>query len=407
MRPAVAQDACISCHADAAFLAAVAGDSGRAVELAVDRTQYGESVHGRMGFACTLCHTSVGDYPHGTITGVNCGGCHSKAQVQLAASVHGRPNSATGEVPATCSDCHTTHHIVEPTSRASSVYHQTQFLVCAQCHSDAEKMRRFGQEDAETVGSFINSVHGRGLIAKGLSVAPSCTDCHGKDGSGAHEIDIVSSPTAPTNRLHVAETCGRCHVGISDQYAEGIHGEQFHAGNLDMPTCIDCHAEHAVQPITSPASHVYPTHVAQTCSGCHDRFDLNEKYGIPASRRSSFLGSFHGIALESGQLTVAHCESCHGAHGILPSSDPRSTIFPANLPTTCGKCHPGIGQGVTEGKIHVTSIGEDINLLALGVQWFYYLLIGGIVVYSAVMISVDQYWHRVVAPRRQEGHPRA
>lgn len=396
----------MACHGDQALLAGVAGDSARGQQLVVDRADFGESVHGRMGFACTLCHPTVGDYPHGSVARVDCGGCHASATEQILVSVHGRPNPSTGDVPATCSDCHTSHHIVEPAKPASSVYHQTQFLVCARCHSDAEKMRRFGQENTEAVGSFINSVHGRGLIDKGLAVAPTCTDCHGREGTGAHEIEVVSSPTAPTNRLHVGETCGRCHVGIGAQYDQGIHGQQFLAGNLDMPTCIDCHAEHAVQPVTSPTSHVYPTHVAQTCSGCHDRTDLNEKYGLPVSRRSTFLGSFHGIALESGQLTVANCESCHGAHGILPSSDPRSTIHPANLPTTCGRCHPGIGEGVTKGKIHVTSIRRDINVLAAGVQWFYYLLIGGIIVYSALMISLDQYWHRVVRPRR-EGNPHA
>jgi ABC-type polysaccharide/polyol phosphate export permease len=61
---------------------------------------------------------------------------------------------------------------------------------------------------------------------------------------------------------------------------------------------------------------------------------------------------------------------------------------------------------VTEGKIHVASVREDINLFAYGVQWFYYLLIAGIILFAAGMIALDQYRHRVVDPRRR-GHGHA
>jgi hypothetical protein len=396
----------MACHGNQEFLAGIASDSAQAERLHTDAAQFAESVHGRMGFSCTLCHSDVGDYPHGTVSPVDCGGCHAKARAEHSSSIHGRPHPLTGEAPTTCADCHTNHHILKPSDPGSSVYHQTEYEVCAHCHSDAERMGRFGQDDVQTIESYVNSVHGRGLIDKGLSVAPTCTNCHGREGSGAHEIEPVSTPDSPTNRLNVCETCGRCHVGIMDQYDRGIHGEEFHAGNMDMPTCIDCHAEHAIQPVTSPESHVYPTHVAQTCTACHDRLDLNEKYGLASARGSTFLGSYHGVALETGILTVAHCESCHGAHMVLPSSDPRSMVNPANLRETCGTCHPGIGAGVTRGKIHVASVRDDINTLAFAVQWFYFIMIGGIVIYSAVMIYLDLYRRRVV-DRRDSGQAHA
>ena len=34
------------------------------------------------------------------------------------------------------------------------------------------------------------------------------------------------------------------------------------------------------------------------------------------------------------------CASCHGFHGILPSTDPKSRTNPKNLARTCGACHP-------------------------------------------------------------------
>lgn len=401
---AVAQEYCAACHASRDMLSRLAGDSTNAARVVVDSEHFAHSVHGSLGFTCTTCHADVRTVPHTDAAPVACGSCHSEAAEHLAASVHGQPHPETGTVPATCADCHTSHDILHPADPQSSVYRMTQFEVCAQCHSDPVRMSTFGQEDTETVATYLNSVHGRGLLAKGLTVAPVCTDCHGLDGA-AHRIEPVTDSASPMHRSRVADACGRCHLGVRNQWASGVHGRDFLAGNGDVPTCTDCHGEHAVQPITSPESGVYPTHVAQTCAACHDREDLNEKYDLPTARSASFRGSFHGVALASGELTVANCESCHRAHEILPSSDPRSSIHPDNLVATCGSCHPGIGSGVTSGRVHVTSVREDINLLAWGVQWFYYVLIGGIVLYGAGLIGLDQYRHRVVDSRRSgTGH---
>jgi hypothetical protein len=56
---------------------------------------------------------------------------------------------------------------------------------------------------------------------------------------------------------------------------------------------------------------------------------------------------------------------------------------------------------VSEGKIHVASVREDINLAAWIIQKLYYLLIAGIVLFALTMIALDQYRHRVVDPRRR------
>jgi hypothetical protein len=382
-------------------MVSAAGDSGAAERLFVDPELFTESVHGQLGFSCTLCHRGSSGYPHEEIVPVNCGGCHSAASEQLVASVHGQLHPETGETTATCADCHTPHHILKPSDSESSVYRLTQFEVCATCHEDPEKMGRFGRENVETVSSYMNSVHGRALLEKGLSVAPVCTDCHGAEGTGAHEILAVADSSCPVNWCQVSQRCGECHAGIMAQYDRGIHGEMFRQGNPDTPTCVNCHAEHGIAAVASPESRVNPIHVAQTCTGCHDREDFNEKYGMEVDRGRSFAASFHGIALEGGQLTVANCESCHGSHEILPSSDPSSPIHPANLVVTCGRCHPGIGEGVAQGKIHVVSFVEENKVLGLTVQLFYIAVIGVTVLYAFGLIFVDQYRHWIVDPRRQ------
>ncbi|HEX9728862.1 MAG TPA: cytochrome c3 family protein [Gemmatimonadales bacterium] len=402
-RTATTQEYCSACHASNAMLRRLAPDSAAAERVRVDPSHYAHSVHGAAGITCTTCHRDIASVPHDAAQPVACGRCHADAARDLAASVHGRPFNGSGAVPATCADCHTSHDILHPTDPASSVYRMTQFEICATCHSDAERMATFGQENTEMVRTYLHSVHGRGLLAKGLTVAPVCTDCHGIGGE-AHRIEQVADSVSPMNRDGVADACGRCHVGVRNQWARGVHGREFTTGNRDVPTCTDCHGEHAVSAITDTSSGVFPTHVARTCAACHDREDLNEKYDLPTARAASFRGSFHGVALASGELTVANCESCHGAHEIRPSSDSLSTINPNNLVATCGRCHPGIGSGVSMGRVHVTSVREDINTLAWIIQWFYALIVGGIVLYGAALIALDQYRHRVVDPRRKGHH---
>lgn len=393
-------ESCTSCHGDQSMMTSLAGDSAKGAALSVNLAEFNQSVHGKLGFSCTTCHQGMTDYPHAKVTPVDCGGCHGDVAKQLAQSVHGRVNAAAGRAPATCADCHGSHYILPPGDPQSKVYRLTQFKTCATCHSDSTRMAPFGRKNVTAVSTYLESVHGTALLQKGLSIAPVCTDCHGAPGTGAHEIQPVSSPESPMNRDHVVATCGKCHQGIVNRYDRGIHGQMYAKGNPDVPVCIDCHREHAIQAITSPTSSVYPTHIVGTCSRCHERKTLNARYGLPLERRDTYLGSFHGIALEEGQLTVANCASCHGAHEILPSSDTASSISPKHLEQTCGRCHPGIGSGVTQGKIHVASVRRDINTFAYGVRGFYYLLIAGIILFAASMIALDQYRHRVVDPRR-------
>jgi hypothetical protein len=38
---------------------------------------------------------------------------------------------------------------------------------------------------------------------------------------------------------------------------------------------------------------------------------------------------------------MATCASCHGAHDVLPASNPASLVSAQNRVATCAKCHPG------------------------------------------------------------------
>jgi formate dehydrogenase gamma subunit len=124
-------------------------------------------------------------------------------------------------------------------------------------------------------------------------------------------------------------------------------------GETDSPVCTHCHGEHRIISHLDPNSPVSPTKVAEaTCTPCHESASLNEKYGIPAGQLASLVDSYHGLKSTAGDVTVANCASCHGAHRILPHTDETSSIHSNNLQATCGECHPGISVELAQAKIH-------------------------------------------------------
>ena len=105
-----------------------------------------------------------------------------------------------------------------------------------------------------------------------------------------------------------------------------------------------------------------------TCARCHESVRLAGEFGVEGRRGSTYLASYHGLASKSGSKVVANCASCHGAHNILPSSDPKSKVNHANLIKTCGQCHPGVTEKFIQGKVHVDApLSADIGSVA--VRW--------------------------------------
>jgi hypothetical protein len=100
------------------------------------------------------------------------------------------------------------------------------------------------------------------------------------------------------------------------------------------------------------------------------------------------MNSFHGIAHKYGEMVVADCASCHGYHDILPSSDPRSSINPKNIPQTCGKCHKGASENFAKGKVHVEATKES-SMGVYIVRTFYTWFIGILGILFAIYIVLD------------------
>jgi formate dehydrogenase gamma subunit len=280
--------------------------------------------------ACLDCH---GDK---TLTKTNAAGKEVSLFVdvaKLAASVH-KTNL--------CASCHSDITPKHPDDNVPA-----QPANCRQCH----------EEQSESYGA---SVHGLAL-AKGRKDSATCSDCH--DG---HTILPPTSPESPLHFSRLAQTCGACHDQVAKDVEESVHGKAVAAGHREAPTCTDCHSEHKIEALKSSSSLKISVEV---CSQCHASERMNTKYNLPPDRVKTFFESYHGLAAQYGSTLAANCASCHGVHKILPSTDPRSSIYKANLVMTCGKCHPGATENFAQSKVHVDAaatsggagIGELIN----------------------------------------------
>jgi cytochrome b subunit of formate dehydrogenase len=317
------------------------------------RTYNGElanSVHNE--FECLDCHAAIKELPHEEeVAAVACGACHVGAAEEY--ECHGRLSVGTGDDTPACVDCHGAHDILPIDNPLSQVHPLNLPQTCGRCHEDIDLTAKHEILYDNAVAVFRSSVHGQ-ASRDGKYSAAACNDCHATGGN-SHRICPPGMPDSPINHFNIPRTCGKCHAQIEEDYYEGIHGKLALRGETDSPVCTDCHGEHGILRADDPRSPVSPTRVAEaTCSPCHESARLNEKYGIPTGRLQTFIDTYHGLKSRAGDVTVANCASCHGAHRILPHTDSTSSIHHDNLQGTCGSCHPGISLALATAPIHST-----------------------------------------------------
>jgi cytochrome b subunit of formate dehydrogenase len=397
---------CLACHGQTDFKS----ESGRS--LYVDPAKHKSSVHGDL--TCTTCHTDIKKYPHppkraqvncatchedqasdipkgahailgeqpcaschgsahyaqpaATVMPRQCNACHGDEVKDFLASVHGTASRNGGP---SCETCHGPAHKIQATQDPlSPVAKRNLPDTCGTCHSNPDFVAKHQISFAHPVEAYKLSVHGRAVAAGDLAAA-SCSDCH-----SSHAIYPVRDPRAKINHWNVPKTCGACHSVIEKIYEQSIHGQAVVRGAPDSPVCTDCHGEHNILAPSELKSLVNASRVSTiTCGRCHGDEHLNARYNLPTDRVPTFADSYHGLESRAGSQTVANCASCHGVHNIFPSSDTRSTVYPANLPHTCGACHPGAGERFVIGPVHVGVQSRNESPVVKGVRWFYWIVI--------------------------------
>lgn len=481
--------------------------------------QFTNSIHDKNGVKCEDCHKAG----HGIVK-VNksneqavCGKCHSKSKMALANSVHSTAMSQTGGRGPTCTDCHGSHAILsskisiesegclkchlnekmfpgeekgsakfvsryKTSVHASITKNDVEAAGCVDCHGDhmvheadnpqastlrARQMETCGKCHSDVVSKFRRSKHGQEL-ANGNKDAPTCTDCHGehdikstfsanelskinlvdkclnchKDGKithktylgeeelitgykesehykalqegnlnaptcsdchGAHEMENAASVDSKLSKRNLAKTCGQanCHGKELDEYVGSIHETGITIkGNYDSPTCNDCHGNHVISKKDIDDKLEKSKGVIRMCSNCHASLEIIERNDLPTKIFESYKESFHGLATRGGMQEAANCESCHGNHNIRPSTDSLSTVFKSNLPQTCGNCHPGATQAFFTTKIHIEDARKDSPFVYV-VTVFYITLIIGLIGFMLLHNILD--YRRKIQLKKSDG----
>ncbi|OGC95974.1 MAG: hypothetical protein A2W25_09530 [candidate division Zixibacteria bacterium RBG_16_53_22] len=368
---------CLECHGDNTLTKI--DPAGHEVSLYFNDSLFQVSAHA--GLDCASCHTGITEIPHAEdLPDINCGECHSsETETYLW---HGRLKVGVGQDIPACADCHGAHDILPSSNKGSHTNPLNLPTTCGRCHEDVDIVKKHHIPMEKPVEVFESSVHGQASLG-GIYLAATCNDCHSSNGT-AHIILSPGDVRSSINHFNIPKTCGRCHSSIESDYWEGIHGDLTAKGETDSPVCTDCHGEHGILSPSDPRSPVSPARIAEaTCSPCHESARLNEKYGVPSGRLKSWVDSYHGLKSRAGDLTVANCASCHGAHRILPHTDPSSSVNVANLQKMCGHCHPGITPAIANTPIHGTP-GVSTTPVANVVRYIYVVAI--VIIIGAMVI---------------------
>ncbi len=342
---------CLSCHGDKSLQDA----SGHSV--GVDAHTFGASIHGSL--KCGDCHTAIKDYPHpDQVTPVKCESCHADQAAGLVGSVHAN----RAEHP--CTSCHGDAHSIFPKEDPrSAVYALNIPRTCGACHGNEALAKKHGLPNIYPM--YIDSIHGFALSKEGLLVAANCQSCH-----GSHHILSHKDLLSPTYKVNIPKTCGSCHAGITDNYLGGVHGKAVAAGDLNAPVCTDCHTAHA---ILQPTEATFRMQSTPICGSCHKE------------KLSTYRDTFHSqLGALGGYVETARCWDCHGAHDVLPASDPRSPIAPANLVATCGKCHEGANASFVQYQPHANAHNRKLNPGLYFVRLFMNLLLISVLTFFVI-----------------------
>ena len=366
---------CFSCHDDKSLTGT---RKGRTISVYISEQKFTQFVHGSV--PCIGCHVDLKDaeFPHDEdLKPAKCGGCHQSEQELHAKSLHGKAIARGDNLAPTCKTCHGGHEIISIKDPKSSVYPMKIPFLCARCHQEGSKVQtqRTIHQD-HILENYSESIHGEGLLRKGLVVAPNCASCH-----TPHSILPHTDPASSIARKNIAATCTKCHVMIEEVHRKIIKGELWEKKSHILPACIDCHQPHKIRKVfyelgmankdcmschqveslkSSKDGHsLYvdiknyeqSVHNKTACSQCHSEVNASEIRPCKSITKKvdcaqchaevgeEYKQSTHGMLAAKNDPNAPVCSECHGTHKILGKKDPKSRTFPTNVPALCALCH--------------------------------------------------------------------
>jgi len=328
----MADSDCLTCHEKRDLVSSTDGRS-----LFVRVQELASSRHAKV--SCSQCHSEVNASrvrPCETITKkVDCTACHAEIGQEYQKSTHGELIVKNDPNAPTCKECHGMHGVLGKLDPTSATFPTNVPLLCARCHREGQKAAvRYTGDQHEIIQHYTESIHGKGLMKSGLTVTAMCTSCH-----TAHDVLPRSDTASSVNPRNLPATCGRCHHGIEDQFERSVHSVNFGKSDKPKPVCNDCHTAHTIRRTDETG---FKLEIMTQCGRCHEAI------------AKTYFDTYHGKVSQLGYTKTAKCYDCHGAHDILPVTDPRSHLSRANVVATCQKCHPGATRRFAGYLTHAT-----------------------------------------------------
>lgn len=305
----VAQDneECEACHDD---------DTLETVKYGITYSLYVTTDHlansPHEDFNCIDCHQDLegfDDFPHASrLILPDCGTCHEDAQEAFIDGFFAPLKKLGYSSLPTCADCHGTHEVSwkgEPRQ------------VCGVCHKDI-------------LGDFLEGAHWH---EETQTADVTCVSCHSPHNK--HERLEYSKHEW---RLHLAESCRKCHAENVENYFLSGHYTQLKAGNLKAPVCSDCHAKHRVLSPRDPDSRVSVAKLDLVCTQCH----------------AGYEASIHRPE-EFDDARLITCVVCHTGHETEMVGTSKTSVFDIELDQVCLRCHSETlitGLADAHGAIH-------------------------------------------------------
>jgi formate dehydrogenase gamma subunit len=271
--------------------------------------------------------------------------CHS--QPDLARSQPGRGGSlrvdpavlaASPHASLACTACHTGATGMPHPERLPAVRCQT-------CHADQAAKVAVSAHGGGTGGRAAAAPTGRPAPGRTPATA-SCTSCH-----GTHAIRKAADAGS--------QACATCHGDAVRAYQASVHGTARTRGDLEAAGCRDCHGPaHAVRPHGDPSAPTSHDLQAETCARCHADRELTTRRRITIPEAYTlYKESVHS---RSNDPAAATCSDCHRSHDLRRANDPAASIYKANVPETCGRCHATEARDYRE-SVHGTALARGVT----------------------------------------------
>ena len=337
-------DYCLGCHNQPNLSKTL--PSGETLSLFIDSSLFNHGVHNQENVACVDCHTNISTFPHPDFKADDL----RQVSIQLYTS-------------------------------------------CRNCHADQ-------------YNKVLDSVHQKALAGGNFNAAV-CTDCHNPH-QQTRITDKTTGELLPEARLRIPQTCARCHSAIYDAYKNSVHGKALTVlGNLDVPTCIDCHGVHNIQ---DPTTVQFRNDTPLLCAKCHTNPAIMDKYGISTQVLNTYVSDFHGTTVTLFEQISPNtptnkpvCTDCHGVHNISNVNDPATGIsIKKNLLVKCQRCHPNVTtENFTDAWMSHYVASPDKFPLVYYVNLFYKFLIPA-VIGGMLLFVITDFIRRMIEARK--GH---